>query len=58
MPSIDEGATVAYRGWMLKADAYEGLVRSIVGRKGAPMTSLEDYLSTHHLLAGILFSPI
>jgi hypothetical protein len=46
---IPKGATVVYRGWMMEAPEYEKLVEMIGSRGAMPLTSLEAYLSCHHL---------
>jgi len=38
-----------YRGWMLEADQYAALHSAIEAAGGIPLTSLEGYLSAHHL---------
>ena len=43
------GVSVLYRGWMLGADGYSGLVAAIRRAGGEPFTSVEAYLSAHHL---------
>lgn len=46
---LPAGAVVVYRGWMLTADQYACLSRSIVQRGASPLTSPAEYLTTHHL---------
>ena len=49
IPAVEKGESVIYRGWMLEADQYEMLHSAIEVSGGIPLTSLEDYLSAHHL---------
>ena len=46
---IPAGRTVVYRGWMLTADGYAGLVRSVERAGGLPLTAPHQYLAAHHL---------
>jgi hypothetical protein len=46
---IPQGATVVYRGWMMEAAEYQKLVELIRSRGATSLTSLEAYLSCHHL---------
>jgi hypothetical protein len=46
---IPIGATVIYRGWMLKATEYEQLLSLIQTQQAVPLTSSEIYLSCHYL---------
>lgn len=46
---IPRGATVVYRGWMLKAAQYAKLVAAIEQAEARPFTRLDEYLATHHL---------
>jgi hypothetical protein len=46
---IPQGATVVYRGWMMEAAEYQKLVELIRSRGAMPLTSLNAYLSCHHL---------
>lgn len=46
---IPQSATVVYRGWMLNAVDYQKLVDFIGARGAVPLTSVEAYLSCHHL---------
>ena len=46
---IPAGATVVYRGWMFDADEYRELIATIERANATPLTSLEQYLLTHHL---------
>ncbi|NJK46691.1 MAG: hypothetical protein HC933_22755 [Pleurocapsa sp. SU_196_0] len=49
---LEAGATVVYRGWMLRASAYESLAE-LVARDGARLlTSPNQYTLTHHLQRG------
>jgi len=46
---IEQGDLVALRGWMLNATEYQLYCDAVI-RKGAnPLTSLDSYLSCHHL---------
>ena len=40
---------VIYRGWMLNKEKYIALVRNIKKAKAEPITSVREYLSSHHL---------
>lgn len=46
---IPRGATVVYRGWMLKSSQYARLVAAIAQAEARPFTTLDEYLATHHL---------
>jgi hypothetical protein len=48
-PEPMPGATVAYRGWMLNPNDYSNLADSIIAGGGRPLTTLDEYLSTHYL---------
>jgi len=48
-PSIDSGATVSYRGWMLALTEYENFILSVTATGGSPITPTEKYLATHYL---------
>ena len=49
LANIPNGATVVYRGWMLKAKEYEQLVTAINAAGAETITSPAAYLATHHL---------
>ena len=46
---IPEGALVVYRGWMITAAQYERLEGAVRAAGGRPLTTLHQYLATHHL---------
>ncbi len=48
-PPVDSGARVVYRGWMLSSTEYENYAQSVIAGGGFPITSMEQYLATHHL---------
>jgi hypothetical protein len=45
---IDEGEAVVYRGWMLRAEAYEGLYNVLLERNVHLFTSPQEYAACHH----------
>ena len=45
--SID-GATSAYRGWMMNADEYAAFVACVVASGAQPLHDVDAYLATHH----------
>jgi hypothetical protein len=46
---IPDGATVVYRGWMLTGPEYKRLTEFIGSNGATALTSIEAYLSCHHL---------
>ncbi len=48
-PRINEGDIVLYRGWMMNPDLYGKLENLITSRGGRLLSSLEDYVGSHHL---------
>lgn len=48
-PQLAEGEAVIYRGWMLKLDGYERLMKEVSGSSARMVVSLENYRNTHHL---------
>jgi hypothetical protein len=46
---VPVGSTVVYRGWMFNAAEYARMARAIADAEATPLTSLDRYLSTHHL---------
>ena len=49
LDNIPIGCRVVYRGWMLKSQEYEALVRAIEQVSASAFTNAEEYLATHHL---------
>ena len=49
IPELPSGAEVLYRGWMMSTAEYESLVSGIARFKAHPFTSLQNYLTSHHL---------
>jgi hypothetical protein len=47
--NIPSGATVVYRGWMLNAVEYSRLAQAVDQALATLLTSVESYLSAHHL---------
>src|SRR5687768_7042408 len=47
--NVPPGATVVYRGWMLKAAEYHRLADAIAGASATPLTSTAAYVAAHHL---------
>jgi ATP-grasp domain, R2K clade family 3 len=50
-PPLRAGATVVYRGWMLRAAAYERLAEQVARDGARLLTSPSQYALTHHLPA-------
>ena len=48
-PNIEVGETIVYRGWMMNPDLYAQFVALIEANNGKVLTSVEDYVSSHHL---------
>jgi hypothetical protein len=48
-PAMPSGVDVLYRGWMMSATEYESLVSNLARAGTQPVTSLNDYISSHHL---------
>jgi len=49
-PMLPADVEVLYRGWMLSASEYKSLISNLAQvAKARPVTSLESYLSSHHL---------
>lgn len=49
-PALPQGVEVLYRGWMMSALEYQSFISNLVDvAKARPVTSLEKYLSSHHL---------
>jgi hypothetical protein len=48
-PSLQEGATIVYRGWMLSTTEYDALVSAIIAAGGRPLSDTKTYLLAHHL---------
>lgn len=46
---VPAGASVVYRGWMLKPMQYERLTEAVRQASAEPLTSAEDYLTAHYL---------
>jgi len=46
---VPQDATVIYRGWMMDTDGYQDYLAKLNARPLTPLTSLEQYLATHHL---------
>ncbi|MEM7016038.1 MAG: ATP-grasp domain-containing protein [Pseudomonadota bacterium] len=49
LADLDAADIVMYRGWMLNETAYRGFTENIQRVGAKPLTSAEDYLSSHHL---------
>ena len=49
VPALPSGKDILYRGWMLSASEYETLVSNLIQSRARPVTSLENYLASHHL---------
>jgi ATP-grasp domain, R2K clade family 3 len=48
-PSLESGARVVYRGWMLTIGDYMNLAASVERAGGSCLTSPEEYVATHYL---------
>jgi hypothetical protein len=48
-PSVNDDDTVLYRGWMMNPDLYKKFENLVKSRGGKLLTSLEDYIGSHHL---------
>ena len=49
LPGIPANAQVVYRGWMFTEHRYQCLERAVVAAGGQLLTSVRQYLATHHL---------
>lgn len=49
VPPLPTGVDVFYRGWMMSATEYEFLVSNLANAGDKPLSSIDDYLSSHHL---------
>jgi hypothetical protein len=50
VPALPTGVEVLYRGWMMPAAEYRSFISNLAEVANArPVTSLESYLSSHHL---------
>ena len=50
VPALPTEVEVLYRGWMMSAAEYKSFISNLAQiAKARPVTSLESYLSTHHL---------
>lgn len=49
IPALPARESILYRGWMMSAPEYESLVSNIIQAGAQPITSLENYLASHHL---------
>ena len=50
VPALPIGVEVLYRGWMMPAAEYRSFISNLAEVANArPVTSLESYLSSHHL---------
>jgi ATP-grasp domain-containing protein len=48
-PPLSANATILYRGWMLNATEYRGLMSALSHAGARPVTDLQRYLGSHHL---------
>ena len=48
-PKINNSETILYRGWMMSPSLYEKYVKLVENKGGKPLTSLSDYIGSHHL---------
>jgi hypothetical protein len=49
IPVLPSGVDVVYRGWMLSTTEYKSLISNLAHVGAQPVTSLDVYLSSHHL---------
>lgn len=49
LDALPGGSTVVYRGWMLTAEQYLNLARSVERSQAALLTTPVEYLAAHHL---------
>jgi hypothetical protein len=49
VPALSEGTNILYRGWMMSAMEYETLVSNLIKSGARPITSVANYLASHHL---------
>lgn len=49
IPELPAHESILYRGWMMSASEYETLVSDITKVGAQSITSLENYLASHHL---------
>ena len=47
--NVPQGATVVYRGWMLKSAEYERLSAAVAAASASLLTHTDAYLAAHHL---------
>jgi hypothetical protein len=47
--NVPSGATVVYRGWMLKEVEYSRFVDAVKSASAIPLTPVSSYLAAHHL---------
>jgi hypothetical protein len=45
----DPDVRVVYRGWMLDTEGYQNYLDRMAARPVTPLTSMEQYIATHHL---------
>lgn len=48
-PTLPSGCDVLYRGWMMSGSEYESFTLNLTRYGARPVTSLADYLKSHHL---------
>ncbi len=48
-PKINAGDTILYRGWMLNPGLYANLVKMVEAKGAKMLTSVSDFLLSHHL---------
>ncbi|MEY4531256.1 MAG: hypothetical protein RLZZ156_1977 [Deinococcota bacterium] len=49
LPALQTTDIVVYRGWMLNVTQYQQMIKMIKKFGATPLTSLENYLTTHYL---------